>query len=116
MSSSSCVFCRIVAGQEPATILHSTDTVIAIRDIRPGAPTHVLLMPKEHISDIRDLEDAHAEMVVDLFQAATHLARTEGVDASGWRLVANVGRDAGQSVYHLHIHLLGGRPMGWPPG
>lgn len=116
MSSSSCVFCRIVAREAPAEILHETETVLAFRDIRPGAPTHVLLIPKEHVRDIRDLEDRHAGMLLDLLQAASHLAKTERVDESGWRLVSNVGPDARQSVFHLHLHLLGGRPMGWPPG
>lgn len=116
MSSSSCPFCRIVAGADPAQILHSTETVLAFRDIRPQAPTHVQLIPKEHVTDVRDLQDRHARTLVDLFQAAAHLAKTEGVDATGWRLVANVGRDAGQSVFHLHVHLLGGRALGWPPG
>lgn len=116
MSSSSCPFCRIVSGEDPAQILHSTETVLAFRDLRPQAPTHLLLIPKEHIADVRDLEDRHAGMLVDLFQAAAHLAKTEGVETTGWRLVTNVGRDAGQSVFHLHLHLLGGRPMAWPPG
>ena len=116
MSSSSCPFCRIVAREAPAEILHETETILAFRDIRPGAPTHLLLIPKEHVRDVRDLEDLHAGMVLDLMQAATHLARTEKVDESGWRLVSNVGPDARQSVFHLHLHLLGGRPMGWPPG
>jgi histidine triad (HIT) family protein len=116
MSDSSCPFCRIVAREAPAEILHETETVLAFRDIRPGAPTHLLLIPKEHVRDVRDLEDRHAGMVLDLIQAATHLARTEKVEESGWRLVANIGPDAGQSVFHLHFHLLGGRPMGWPPG
>jgi histidine triad (HIT) family protein len=116
MSSSSCLFCRIVAREAPAEILHETETVLAFRDIRPGAPTHLLVIPKEHVRDVRDLEHRHAGMVLDLMQAATHLARTEKVDESGWRLVSNVGHDARQSVFHLHLHLLGGRPMGWPPG
>jgi len=114
--SSSCVFCRIVAGEEPAEILHSTETVLAFRDLNPKAPTHLLLIPKEHLTDIRDLEDRHGGVLADLFQAATHLAKTEGIERTGWRLVTNVGRDAGQSVFHLHLHLLGGRPMTWPPG
>lgn len=114
--SSSCVFCRIVAHEEPAQILHSTDTILAFRDINPQAPTHVQLIPKEHLTDVRDLEDRHGATLADLFQAAAHLAKAEGIDRSGWRLVANVGHDAGQSVYHLHFHLLGGRRMGWPPG
>ena len=114
--SSSCPFCRVVSGEDPAEILHSTETVLAFRDLRPEAPTHLLLIPKEHIADVRDLEERHGGMLHDLFQAAAHLAKTEGVDVSGWRLVTNVGRDAGQSVFHLHLHLLGGRPMRWPPG
>jgi histidine triad (HIT) family protein len=114
--SSSCVFCRIVAGEEPAEILHSTETVLAFRDINPQAPTHIQLIPKEHVTDMREVADRHGGVLADLFQAAAHLARTEGIDRTGWRVVANVGRDAGQSVYHLHFHLLGGRRMSWPPG
>jgi len=114
--SSSCVFCRIVAGEEPAEILHSTETVLAFRDTNPKAPTHLLLIPKEHLTDVRDLEDRHGGVLADLFQAAAHLAKTEGIERTGWRLVSNVGHDAGQSVFHLHLHLLGGRPMTWPPG
>ena len=113
--TSSCLFCRIVAREVPAEIVHSTDTVLAFRDIDPGAPTHLLLIPKEHIRDVRDLEDRHGGMLADLFQAAAHLAKAEGV-VDGWRLVTNVGRGAGQSVFHLHVHLLGGRPFSWPPG
>ena len=114
--SSSCVFCRIVAGEEPAQILHSTETVMAFRDLNPKAPTHLLLIPREHVTDVRELEDRHGGVLADLFQAAAHLAKTEGIDRTGWRLVTNVGRDAGQSVFHMHLHLLGGRPMSWPPG
>jgi histidine triad (HIT) family protein len=110
------VFCRIVSGEEPADIVHVGDTVLAFRDGNPQAPTHLLLIPKEHVTDVRELEDRHAGMLADLFQAASHLAKAEGVEGTGWRLVTNVGRDAGQSVFHLHIHLLGGRPMSWPPG
>ncbi|HJU57895.1 MAG TPA: histidine triad nucleotide-binding protein [Actinomycetota bacterium] len=115
-TNSSCLFCRIVAGEVPAEIVHSSDTVIAFRDINPGAPSHLLLIPKEHVTDVRDLEDRHGGMLTDLFQAASHLAKAEGLDESGWRLVTNVGSDAGQSVLHLHVHLLGGRPLSWPPG
>lgn len=114
--SSSCPFCRIVAGESQAEVVHSSDTVLAFRDIRPVAPTHLLLIPKEHVAGVRELEDRHGGMLADLFQAASHLADAEGVQGSGWRLVTNVGRDAGQSVIHLHFHLLGGRPFSWPPG
>lgn len=114
--ASSCLFCRVVAGDAPAEILHVTDTVIAFRDLRPKAPTHILLIPKEHVAQMSDLRESHAGMLVDLFEAATHLARTEGIERSGWRVVANEGPDSGQSVFHLHFHLLGGRRMAWPPG
>lgn len=114
--STSCLFCRVVAGEEPADVLHETDTVLAFRDLRPQAPTHVLLIPKEHVEDLTEIDDEHGAVLVDIVKAAAHLAETEGIDESGWRLVANVGPDAGQSVLHLHFHLLGGRRMAWPPG
>jgi histidine triad (HIT) family protein len=114
--SSSCLFCRIVAHEQDAQILHETDTVLAFRDVRPQAPTHILLVPKEHVRDLQDVGDGHGAMLADLMQAAAHLANTERIAERGWRLVANVGPDAGQSVFHLHFHLLGGRPMAWPPG
>ena len=114
--SSSCPFCQVVAGEAPAEILHSTETVLAFRDLRPAAPTHLLLIPKEHIESLNAIRDEHGPLLTDIVQAAAHLAHTEGVDETGWRLVSNVGPDAGQAVFHLHFHLLGGRPMGWPPG
>lgn len=114
--TSSCVFCRIVAGEEPADVLYATETVLAFRDIGPQAPTHVQLIPKEHIASAADVEERHGAMLADLFQAARQVARAEGIDATGWRLVTNVGREGGQHVFHVHLHLLGGRQMGWPPG
>jgi len=116
VSDTSCLFCRIVAREIPAEILRESDRVLAFRDIDPKAPTHILLIPKEHLESLADIEDGHGAMMADIAQAATHLARTEGIDQTGWRLVSNVGPDAGQAVFHLHFHLLGGRPMGWPPG
>lgn len=113
---SSCPFCRIVAGDASAEILHVTETVLAFRDLRPKAPTHILLIPKEHVAQMSDLGEAHAGMLAEIFEAAAHLANTEGIERSGWRIVANEGPDSGQSVFHLHFHLLGGRPMAWPPG
>ena len=100
----------------PADILHESDTVVAFRDLDPKAPTHILLIPKEHIDSVAAVEDRHGAVIVDLLQAANHLAKTEGIDRSGYRIVTNVGDDGGQSVFHLHLHLLGGRPMTWPPG
>jgi histidine triad (HIT) family protein len=113
---SACLFCRIAAREVPAEIVRESERLVAFRDVNPQAPTHVLLIPKEHIVSVAELDDAHGGLLVDIVQAATQLARAEGIADSGWRLVTNVGPDAGQSVFHLHFHLLGGREMGWPPG
>ena len=110
-----CLFCRIVAGEVPATKLHEDDLVIAIRDISPQAPTHVLVLPVAHIASAADLTDDDGPLLGRLFSVAARLARNEGL-VGGWRLVTNVGPDGGQSVDHLHLHLLGGRRMTWPPG
>jgi histidine triad (HIT) family protein len=111
-----CVFCKIVDREAPADIVHDSDNVLAFRDANPQAPTHILLIPKEHVPSVRELRSEHAGLLVELVRAAAHLAKAEGIDQSGWRLVTNVGADAGQTVGHLHVHLLGGRQMGWPPG
>jgi histidine triad (HIT) family protein len=113
---SSCLFCRIAAREIPADIVRESDRVIAFRDIDPQAPTHILLIPKEHVASLDDLDDHHGDLLIDVVQAATQLAGAEGIAESGWRLLSNVGPDAGQAVFHLHFHLLGGRQMGWPPG
>lgn len=113
---SACLFCRIAAREVPAEIVRESERLVAFRDVNPQAPTHVLLIPKEHIVSVAELNDDHGDLLVDIVQAATQLARAEGIADSGWRLVTNVGPDAGQSVFHLHFHLLGGREMGWPPG
>ena len=110
-----CPFCRIVAREAPAKVVHESDAVLAFRDAHPQAPTHILLVPKEHIVSAADVGEEHDEVLGELFRTAAHLARAEGLDR-GWRLVTNVGPGAGQSVHHLHLHLLGGRQMGWPPG
>lgn len=115
MVDTSCLFCKIAAREIPADIVRESDRVVAFRDIDPKAPTHILLIPKEHIPSVADIDDAHADVLADIVQAAAQLASAEGL-TGGWRLVTNVGPDAGQSVFHLHFHLLGGRPMGWPPG
>jgi histidine triad (HIT) family protein len=114
--ASECLFCKIAARDIPADIVHETDHVVAFRDINPKAPTHILLIPKEHIPSAASVTDKHGALLAEIIQAATHLAEAEGIDDSGWRLVTNVGPDAGQSVEHLHFHLLGGRGMSWPPG
>jgi histidine triad (HIT) family protein len=116
MVDSACIFCRIAARDIPADIVRESDRVVAFRDANPKAPTHILIIPKEHVESVAELTDDHAGTLADIMQAATQLARAEGIAESGWRLVTNVGPDAGQTVFHLHFHLLGGRPMEWPPG
>lgn len=110
-----CLFCRIAAGEIPATKVHEDDLVLAIRDLNPQAPTHLLVLPVQHVASAADLSDADSTLLGRLFAVAADLARSEDLDG-GWRLVTNVGRDGGQSVDHLHLHLLGGRRMTWPPG
>lgn len=116
MIEASCVFCRIAAREIPAEIVRESERLVAFRDTNPQAPTHILIIPKEHVASLADLGDQHGAMLADVAQAATQLAHAEGIDEGGWRLVTNTGREAGQTVFHLHFHLLGGRPMGWPPG
>ncbi len=111
-----CLFCRIAAGEVPATLLHEDDLVLAFRDIQPHAPTHVLLIPRQHIASALELTDADGPVLGRLFAVAAEIARGEGVAEDGYRLVTNVGREAGQTVKHLHVHLLGGRTLTWPPG
>jgi histidine triad (HIT) family protein len=111
-----CLFCRIADGDLPATRLHEDDLVVAFRDIAPDAPTHVLVIPRAHIRSAADLGDADGALLGRLFAVAAEVARTEGVADAGYRLVTNIGDQGGQSVHHLHVHLLGGRRMGWPPG
>ena len=112
-----CLFCKIVAGEIPATIVKRTDDAVAFRDIDPRAPTHVLVIPTKHVSAVRDARGAEGERLMGrLLAFAAEVARDEGLDAGGYRLVTNTGKDAGQSVDHLHFHLLGGRKLTWPPG
>src|SRR5918992_3147946 len=111
-----CIFCKIAKHEIPSDIVHESDTVVAFRDTNPQAPTHILLIPQDHIADLRAITDDDGGVLADIVQAAAHLAQAEGIDEGGWRLVANVGPDAGQSVFHLHFHLMGGRRMSWPPG
>jgi histidine triad (HIT) family protein len=111
-----CLFCRIAAGEIPCDKVDETEHTLAFRDIHPQAPTHVLLIPKRHAAaSAADVGPAQGELLGDLFALAARIAQAEGL-AQGWRLVTNVGEHAGQTVHHLHVHLLGGRPMRWPPG
>jgi histidine triad (HIT) family protein len=111
-----CLFCRIVRGEVASTRVHEDDLVVAFRDIAPRAPTHILIVPRSHIASAADLTEADAPMLGRLFAVAAELARKEGIAAEGYRLVSNVGRWGGQTVDHLHVHLLGGRAFEWPPG
>jgi len=111
--NSDCLFCRIVEGSVPAGIVAEDYWALGFRDINPQAPTHVLIIPRRHVESLKELNDS--QMMGDLVSLAQVVAAQEGLD-NGWRVVANVGADGGQTVYHLHLHLLGGRRMGWPPG
>jgi len=111
-----CIFCRVVRNEAHADILYQDEWVTAFRDIRPQAPTHLLIVPNQHIDSVNQLQPEHGEMPARLLLIARQLARQEGVADSGYRLVMNTGPQAGQSVDHLHLHLLGGRRMSWPPG
>lgn len=110
-----CLFCRMASGAIPVDKVHEDDLVFAIRDINPQAPTHVLVIPNRHVASAADLTADDAALTARLFTVAADLAHRDGLDG-GWRLVTNVGDDGGQSVHHLHVHLLGGRRMTWPPG
>jgi histidine triad (HIT) family protein len=112
---SDCLFCKIVEKKIPAQIVHENDHVVAFRDIRPAAPTHVLVIPKKHIVGMHEATRADAETIGEVFLAARDVAEQLGLHTSGYRVVVNNGANAGQSVFHLHVHVVGGRPMGWPP-
>jgi len=111
-----CIFCRIAAGKLASDIVYEDNDVVAFTDINPEAPTHLLVVPRRHISSLSAAEPADAELLGKVMLVATALARQRGLDAAGYRLVANTGREAGQTVDHVHFHLLGGRYMQWPPG
>jgi histidine triad (HIT) family protein len=116
MSEQDCLFCKIVAKEIPADIIWESDSVVAFRDINPKAPTHVLVIPTRHIATMNDLSDGDRGSIGDLFLAATAIAADEGLAEDGYRVVMNCNAAAGQTVFHIHLHLLGGRQMTWPPG
>lgn len=113
---SDCLFCRIIAGQIPATIVYQNDHVVAFKDITPQAPTHVLVVPRRHIATLNDLTPDDDALVGEMVRSAAAIAKNNGHAAAGYRTVFNCNADAGQTVFHLHLHLLGGRTMTWPPG
>ena len=110
----SCIFCRIVRGEIPAKLVAETAECVAFRDINPQAPTHVLVIPREHVPSLAEATDP--ALVGRLALLAAEIARQEGIAEGGYRTVINTGADAGQTVFHIHLHLLGGRPLSWPPG
>lgn len=116
MFNTDCLFCKILAGDIPADIVHETETSIAFRDINPQAPTHVLIIPRKHIATINDIETDDRVIVGSLYSAAAEIARQEGFSDAGYRAVMNCNAAAGQTVFHIHLHLLGGRNFTWPPG
>lgn len=111
---SDCLFCKMVAGEIKPAVVYETDQILAFRDINPRAPTHILVIPKQHISTLDDLEDPG--LAGELLLAVRQIARQEGIAEAGYRTVINCRENGGQEVFHLHIHLLGGRNMHWPPG
>lgn len=111
-----CLFCKILNGEMKSDIVHEDDHVVGFRDINPQAPHHVLFIPREHIATLNDVETEHAELLGRLFLAAKQYANDNGIADDGYRTVINCNEGAGQSVFHVHLHLLGGRRMEWPPG
>jgi len=111
-----CLFCQISDGKIPAKIIYQDEKAIAFNDINPQAPTHVLIVPREHIATINDLQKNHHELIGHLFQIAKNIAAEKGMSEDGYRVVMNCNKHGGQAVYHIHLHLLGERQMAWPPG
>lgn len=111
-----CLFCKIAQGDIPATIVYEDSEIIAFHDIAPQAPTHLLIIPKEHIATLNDTNSNHEQLLGKLIITAKNLAQSQGLSEPGYRLVFNVNAHGGQAVYHIHLHLLGGRQLAWPPG
>jgi len=113
---SDCLFCGIVDGKIKVNVVYQDDAVVAFKDIAPKAPVHILIIPRKHLASVSDIAEQDRALIGEIFQVAAKLAREQGIAESGYRVVANSGADAGQSVFHLHYHLMGGRQMTWPPG
>ncbi len=114
--TASCLFCRIAAGEAPARVLYQDERLVAIQDINPQAPMHVLVIPRRHIATLNDVQPEDDGLIGEMFRRASALARERGFADRGSRALFNCNREAGQTVFHLHLHVLGGRPLGWPPG
>lgn len=113
---SDCLFCKIAAKTIPAKLVHEDDQVVAFDDINPQAPVHTLVIPRKHVASMAELNEADAGLLGHLLLVGNQVAKQKGIAEGGYRLVVNTGRNGGQTVFHLHLHLLGGRPMHWPPG
>ena len=113
---SDCLFCKIAHRDVPASVVYEDDHLLAFNDINPQGPTHVLVIPKQHIASLNDLSPEHDRIVGELVRRAAAIAKERGIDAGGFRMVFNTNRDAGQTVFHIHLHLIGGRKLAWPPG
>jgi len=111
-----CLFCKMVSGVIPCDKVHENEYVLAFRDIDPKAPTHILIIPKKHITTLNEINENDQDLLGELLLTAKKIAKDEGIDASGYRTVFNCNSDGGQTIFHIHMHLLGGRPMAWPPG
>ena len=111
-----CLFCKIAAGEIPSTKVYEDDLVYAFRDIEPQAPVHVLIIPKQHIASLNEINDENCAIVGHIFKVAAEIAKSEGIAEEGYRVVTNIGENGGQTVKHLHYHMLGGRSLQWPPG
>jgi len=116
MDHSNCLFCKILSGHIPADIVDESETAIAFRDINPQAPTHLVIIPRKHIATINDIVEEDEVIVGSLYSAAREIAAAQGIAEDGFRTVMNCNEGAGQTVFHIHLHLLGGRPLTWPPG
>ena len=116
MNDAACLFCKITSRSLPADVVAETDGLLAVKDINPQAPTHLLIIPTEHIPTLAETTDAHTSLLGRALHFANRLARQYQLSHTGYRVVINCGAGAGQSIFHLHLHLLGGRPMRWPPG
>jgi len=111
-----CLFCKMISGEIPCDIVYENESVFAFRDIDPKAPTHILLIPRKHIRSINELGESERNLAGELLLTAKKIAKDEGIDESGFRTIFNTNSDGGQTVFHIHMHILGGRKMAWPPG
>ncbi|MEE9240008.1 MAG: histidine triad nucleotide-binding protein [bacterium] len=111
-----CLFCKIISGEVSSQKVYETKDIYAFEDVNPVAPTHILIVPKRHLETMLELSDDHCQLIGSIHLAANHIARIRGIAETGFRVVTNCGRDANQTVFHIHFHLIGGRPMEWPPG